>query len=447
MRMEKKKTMETIVEEIHPRRWVNGLWRNPDFVKLWGSLTITHFGGQVTFLALPLTAALMLNATHFEVGIITALEALPFALFGLPSGVLVDRLQKLPIIIGADVGRALALLAVPVCAWIGVLSMPVLYLVGFLVGTGSIIGWPAYQVFMTERVGRSNLVEANAKIGISDSAAQLVGPGIAGALIQWLTAPFAILLDALCFLVSALMLRGIPPAASDAPKARPRRMIVEIREGLAVVWHNPTLRALVWSIALWQVFPHAFIAILLLYAARELGFSAGHVGVLFMMAGGGSLAAATLTSRLNARFRIGRNMLAGFCGTGAARVLLAFAIGPAWLRLLLFAGSLFILDLSAMVFFINYLTLRQAVTPDRLLGRVPSTMIALTVATAPLGGLAGGWIAEHIGLRATLAIAGAGALILAGLVTWLSPLSKMHRMPEPQEPAGTESVAEELAGD
>ena len=287
--------MATILQQIHPRRWVNGLWRNPDFVKLWGSLTITHFGGQVTFLALPLTAALLLNASPFEVGVLTALEALPFALLGLPAGVLVDRFPKLPIIIAADVGRALALLAVPVCAWLGVLSMPILYIVGFLVGTGSIIGWPAYQVFMTERVGRSNLVEANAKIGISDSAAQLVGPGIAGMLIQWLTAPFAILLDAICFLVSAMMLRGIPPATTDAPKARPRNMLAEIREGLAVVWHNPTLRSLVWSIGLWQVFRHAFIAIVVLYAARELGFSAGHVGVMFMMAGVGSLAAATFT--------------------------------------------------------------------------------------------------------------------------------------------------------
>jgi MFS family permease len=122
-------------------------------------------------------------------------------------------------------------------------------------------------------------------------------------------------------------------------------------------------------------------------------------------------------------------------------------MGPPWLATLLFAGSLFILDLAAMVFFINYLTLRQAVTPDRLLGRVTSTMIALTIALAPLGGLAGGWTAEQIGLRATLAIAGAGALVLAVLVAWLSPLADMHDMPEPQEPAGTESVAEELAGD
>ena len=439
--------MATILKQIHPRRWVSGLWRNPDFVKLWGSLTITHFGGQVTFLALPLTAALMLNASPFEVGVLTALEALPFALLGLPAGVMVDRFPKLPIIIGADVARALALAAVPVCAWFGMLSMTLLYVVGFLVGTGSIIGWPAYQVFMTERVGRGNLVEANAKIGISDSAAQLVGPGIAGALIQWLTAPFAILLDAFCFLASAMMLRGIPPAPSDAPKAKARSLVSEMREGLDVVWSNPTLRALVWSIGIWQVFRHAFIAIVVLYAARELRFWPGHVGALFMMAGVGSLAAATLTARLNAHFGMGRTMLGGIAGTGVAWLAMASAMGPEWLASLLFAGSLFLLDLSAMVFFINYLTLRQAVSPDRLLGRVTSTMIALTVAAAPLGGLAGGWTAEHIGLRATLAIAGAGALVLAALVVQFSPIAQMHEMPGPHEPAGTESVAEELAGD
>src|SRR6185436_11336655 len=168
--------------------------------------------------ALPLTAAVVLNASPFEVGVLTALEALPYPLFGLFAGVMVDRLRKLPVIIFADIGRGLALLAVPVCAWLGVLNMEILYVVGFLVGMLTVLGWPAYQVFMTERVGRGNLVEANAKIGVADSAAQLMGPGIAGALIQWLTAPFAILFDAICFFVSALLLRGIPPAASDEPK-------------------------------------------------------------------------------------------------------------------------------------------------------------------------------------------------------------------------------------
>jgi MFS family permease len=429
---------------IHPSRWLTGLWRNPDFVKLWGSLTLVHFGGQITFLALPLTAALVLNATPFEVGVLTALEALPYPLFGLFAGVLVDRARKLPVIIACDVGRGLALLAIPVCAWFGVLTMALLYCVGFLIGLLTVIGWPAYQVFMTERVGRKNLVEANAKIGVADSAAQLVGPGLAGALIQWLTAPIAILFDALSFFASAWMLRGIPPMESDLPKATRRSVWREIHEGLTSVWQNRTLRALVWSIGLWQVFRHAFIAIVVLFAARELGFSAGHVGVLFMTAGLGSLAAAGLVAPLNKRFGMGPTMLGGIAGTGIAWIVMGSATGSYVLASIIFGGGLFLLDLAAMIFFINYLSLRQAATPDRLLGRVTATMICLTVATAPLGGLAGGWVGEHFGLRAAMLMAGVGALLLAPLVSLLSPLAQMRELPQPQEPVMTESVTEEL---
>jgi MFS family permease len=438
--------MNTLRNLLHPRRWLTGLWRNPDFVKLWGSLTITHFGGQVTFLALPLTAAIMLDASPFEVGVLTALEALPYPLFGLFAGVLVDRARKLPVIIWADIGRGLALLAVPVCAWLGVLSMPVLYVVGFLVGLGSVVGWPAYQVFMTERVGRDHLVEANAKIGVSDSASQLVGPGLAGALIQWLTAPIAILLDALSFMVSAWMLRGIPPAATDAPKISGESVWREIGEGLAVVWRNKTLRALAWSLAAWQLFRHAYVAVVILFAARELGFSAGHVGLLFMLAGVGSLVAAGAVTPLNARFGFGPTMLAALGGTGVAWLVLGASTGGFVVASLTFGLGLFLLDFAAMTFFINYLTLRQTVTPDRLLGRVTATMICLTVATAPLGGLAGGWVAEHWGLRAAILLAGAGALAMIPLVAWTSPLARMRTLPGPQEVSAPDSVAEEMAG-
>ncbi|HEX7607663.1 MAG TPA: MFS transporter, partial [Usitatibacter sp.] len=425
-------------------RWLTGLWLNSDFRKLWGSLTIVHFGGQVTFLALPLTAALMLNASPFEVGILTALEALPYPIFGLLAGVLVDRARKLPVIIACDLGRGVELLAIPVCAWFGALTMALLYVVGFLIGLFTVIGWPAYQVLMTERVGRENLVEANAKIGVADSAAQLVGPGLAGALIQWFTAPFAILLDAGCFFFSAWMLRGIPRRDGDAPKAVRRSVRFEIMEGLRVVWHNRTLRALVWAIGTWQVFRHAFVAIVVLFAARELGFSAGHVGALFMTAGLGSLGAAAATARLNARFGMGPTMLGGLGGTGIAYLVMGTAHGSYWIASLLFGGGLFLLDLTGMIFFINYLSLRQAVTPDRLLGRVTATMIALTVATAPLGGLAGGWIGEHYGLRSAMLFAGVGALLLAPLMTWFSPISDLRELPGPQEPGIMESVTEEL---
>ena len=424
---------------------LNGLWRNADFVRLWTSLTITHFGGQITFLALPLTAALLLDASPIEMGVLTALESVPFALFGLFAGVLVDRAPKLPLIVWSDVGRALALLLVPICAWFGVLSMGVLYVVGFLVGTGAVLGWPAYQVFMTERVGKERLSEANAKIGISDSAAQLVGPGLAGALIQWLTAPFAILLDAFSFFLSAWILRGIPPGASDAPKMRGRSIGAEIREGLLEIWHNATLRALAWSIAIWQVFRHAYFAIVVLFAARELGFSPSHVGVLWMLAGLGSLGAAGAVEPLNRRFGFGPTMLLGILGTGLAWLLIGAAAGGPVAASVVFGVGLAALDFSAMVFFINYLTLRQAAAPEALRGRVIATMICLTVAAGPLGGLAGGWIAEHAGLRAAIWFAGAGAIALVLAVAWASPLLRMRSLDEAQ-PRRVESVAEEMAG-
>jgi len=185
----------------------------------------------------------------------------------------------------------------------------------------------------------------------------------------------------------------------------------------------------------------------LLLAARELGFSAGRVGVLFMVAGLGSLAAAGVTATLNTRFGMGPVMLSGIAATGVAWLVMGSAGGSPWAASLVFGGGLFLLDLGAMIFFINYLTLRQAVTPDRLLGRVTATMICLTVSTAPLGALAGGWVAEHYGLRTAMLLAGAGALILVPLVTWLSPLARMRDLPGPQEPMATRSVAEEMAGD
>ena len=437
--------MKALLRRLNPARSLDGLWRNGDFVRLWASLTITHFGGQVTFLALPLTAALMLDATPFEMGVLTALEALPFPLFGLFAGVLLDRVRKLPIIVLADIARGCALLAVPVCAWLGLLSMPVLYAVGFLVGLGGVLGWPAYQVFVTERVGRDNLVEANAKIGASDSAAQLVGPGLAGALIQWLTAPVAILLDAFSFFLSAWILRRIPPKPSDAPKISATHFGVEIGEGLISIWRNATLRALAWAIAVWQIFRHAYIAIVVLFAARELGLSAGYVGVLWMLAGAGSLAATVVVGRLNLRFGFGRTMLGGLFGTGVAWLLVAGASGTQLVASSLFGLGLFVLDFSGMVFFVNYLTLRQAVTPDHLLGRVTATMICLTVASAPVGALAGGWVAENAGLRVTIACAGLGAILLVPLIAWLSPLAGLTRLPG-AEPRAAESVAEEMAG-
>ena len=197
-------------------RLFDGLWRNPEFVKLWGSLTITAFGAQITNLALPLTAAVLLHATPWQMGVLVALETLPFALVSLHAGVLIDRVRKLPIVIAADIGRGVALLAIPVAAFTGSLSIEILYAVGFLCGVQNVVGGAAYQVLLAQMAGRNRLVEANAKVALGETSSALVGPGLAGGLIQLVTAPFAIVLDALTFFASALMLRRIRIAARRA---------------------------------------------------------------------------------------------------------------------------------------------------------------------------------------------------------------------------------------
>ena len=425
------------------RRWQDkyfgGVWRSHDFRTLWLSLTITHFGGQVTFLALPLTAALLLNATPLEMGVLTAVEALPYTLFGLFTGVLIDRSRKLRLIILADVGRGLALMLVPIAAWLGFLSMPILYVVGFLVGVGGIIGWAAYQVFMAERVGSENLVQANSGIALSDSASSLIGPGIAGAIIHWLTAPIAILMDAISFFISAWMLRGLPARASDAPKLRAASadgavwagIWADAKEGLKMIRDHAVLRSVAISLMIWNVLKHAYLAIVILYATRDLSLSAGTIGALFMMAGIGFLLASASCQWLNRRYGVGYIMLAGLTMTGAAWLLVACVVNNQWAAVQL-GGALFLMDLGAMLFFINYLSLRQAATPEHLRGRVTSTLIFIAVSLAPLGSLMGGILGTWLGLRITIAICGVAGLVLGLVLLRWSPLGAMRELPIPQ---------------
>jgi len=260
------------------KRTFRGLWHNPNFVKLWTSLTVTAFGSQITNLALPLTAAVMLHATPWQMGVLVALETLPFALVSLHAGVLIDRVRKLPIVIISDIGRGLALLAIPIAAWFDVLSMEILFAVGFFCGVQNVVGGAAYQVLLAQLAGRRRLVEANAKVTLGETSSALIGPGLAGGLIQLLTAPFAIVLTACSFFASALMLRRIR-APEDVPHPGPNASVAtEINERLTLVWNNRTLLALARLARLWQLLHHMHVAVLLLFATRDLGPSAGELG-------------------------------------------------------------------------------------------------------------------------------------------------------------------------
>jgi predicted MFS family arabinose efflux permease len=344
----------------------------------------------------------------------------------------------LRLIILADIGRGLALLVVPLAAWFDFLSMPVLYVVGFLVGTGGIIGWAAYQVFMAERVGNKHLVDANAGIALSDSASQLVGPGLAGAIIHWLTAPFAILADALSFLFSAWILRAIPAKPSDEPKLASdspgwRAIWADSKEGLAMILAHPVLKTIAFTLMGWNILKHAYIAIVILYAAKDLGLSPGAIGALFMIAGLGFLLATATIRRFNARFGVGNIMLGGLTLTAVSWLLIAAVPKNSWTPLFL-GMAMFVLDLGVMLFFINYLSLRQAATPEALRGRVTSTLIFISVSLAPLGSLAGGALAEWIGMRETIAVCGAVGVVMGAVLFKVSSLPSMRELPVADQP-------------
>ncbi len=309
-------------------RHFTGLWRDPDFMKLWSSLTITAFGAQITNLALPLTAAVMLHATPMQMGILVALETLPFALVSLHAGVLIDRVRKLPIVIAANWGRGLALLAIPAAAFTGVLSIELLFVVGFVCGVQNVVGGAAYQVLLAQMAGRERLVEANAKSSLGEMSSALVGPGLAGGLIQLLTAPFAILLDACTFFASALMLRRIR-APQDVAHAGPRASVMaEIHEGLKLVWHNRTLLALAWLAGLWQILHHMQMAVLILFATRDLGLSPGAIGLTYAFGGVGCVLAAVLAERLTARFGVGPVIVQGLILTALGWQAFGLVSGP-----------------------------------------------------------------------------------------------------------------------
>ncbi len=411
------------------RRAFRGLWRNPEFVKLWTSLTLTSFGAQITNLALPLTAAVMLHATPMQMGVLVALETLPFALVSLHAGVLIDRVRKLPIVIGANIGRGIALLVIPIAAFANVLSVEILYVIGFVCGIQNVVGGAAHQVLLARMAGRRRLMEANAKIILGETSSALIGPGLAGGLIQMLTAPFAILLDAFTFLVSALLLRRIR-AVHDVPNIGPKASVgTEIREGLSLVWNNRTLLALAWLAGLWQFLHHMQIAVLILFATRELSLSAGAIGVTYMFGGLGCVLAAGFAQRLSARFGIGPVIVYGLLLTAFGWQAFGLVSGPVWFATLALGCTMLVFDFGATVYAINYLSLRQAITPDRLLGRMTATMRFLTVAAAPLGSLTGGALATAVGLRGTLLTVGVLGLALSAAAVLWSPLRRHHKLP------------------
>ncbi len=299
-----------------------GLWQHPDFLRFWAAQAISEFGSQVTLLALPLIAAITLHASPFEVGVLAATGQAPFLLIGLFAGAWIDRRRRRPVLVGADLGRALILLAIPVAAAFDALSVRLLYAVSFGAGVLTCFFDISYLSFLPSLVNRDRLIDANSKLETSRSIAQVGGPGLAGILVGLVSAPFAILADACSFLVSALCLWRIRTAEPE-PEARVERtsLWAEIGFGLRYVAHHAVLRALVGCGAVTNLFGHAFLSIYVLFMARNLGLGATAIGLVFATGGVGALIGATTADRVARRFGQGWALIGGQFGFGATGLL------------------------------------------------------------------------------------------------------------------------------
>jgi MFS family permease len=412
----------------------DGLWRHRDFLKLWSAETISQFGTQVSQLALPLVAILVLDASAFEVAALGTIEFLPFILFTLPAGVWVDRLPRRPILIVGDLGRFALLATIPIAYLSDALTLEQLYVVGFLVGVCTVFFDVAYQSYLPALVQRDQIIDGNSKLEISRSAAYIGGPGFGGALVEIFTAPYAVLVDAISFLGSGLFILRIRKQEDRVARATEdstTSVWTELKEGLRFVLGNPNLRAQAGCTATSNFFSNVAFAIFLVFAVRELELSAGVIGIVFALGNIGTLVAAFTATRLSSRFGIGPTTIAVGTTWGPAMLLIALAPAGDGAIPILVAAQL-LLGFTIVVYNIVQVSYRQAICPPHLQGRMNSVMRFIVWGTIPIGALVGGALGTWLGLRETMIVGAIGGGV-SFLWILLSPQRHLREMPEPIE--------------
>ncbi|HEY7420578.1 MAG TPA: MFS transporter [Gaiellaceae bacterium] len=407
-----------------------GLWSHRDFLKLWTGQTISEFGSQISQLAIPWVALVTLNASAFEVATLGTVEFLPFVLFTLPAGVWVDRLKRRSILIAGDVGRALLLVSIPIAYAVGHLTLGQLYVVGFLVGIHTVFFDVAYQSYLPSLVDRESLVEGNSKLTITSSGAQLAGPGFAGGLIALATAPYALLVDALSFIVSGGFTVAIRKR-EEAPTqhGERRHLLVELWEGLRYVLHHRLLFPQAMSTGISNFFSSLGGAILIVYAHRVLGMSSGAIGLAFSLSAIGWMVGAAKADWFRRRLGVGGATMFGAALSGPGALIVPFAWREFPVPFIVAAGT--VMGFGAVVYNIQMVSLRQAITPERLQGRMNASMRFLVWGTMPLGSLVGGALAATVGLRTALFVGAIGGFSSI-LPIVFSPIRSLREFPEPE---------------
>jgi MFS family permease len=397
-----------------------GLLAQPDFRRLWLAQSVSWLGSGVGSVAGPLVAVGWLGASAWQMGLLGAASQLPALLLSLFIGVWVDRLPRRPVLIWTDLGRGALRLAIPLLALGGILSIEWLYLIAFLVGVLGVTFDIASTTYAPSLVRRDELVEANAKLTLSRSVAQVTGPAAAGPLVQAVGAPLVVGLDALSYFASALLTARI--AAPEPPKpTRPKPNVrQEIAEGWRALWDEPLVRDIVLATAVAALGGAVINTVYVLYVTRELGLSPTELGLVFGCYGVAAVVGGSLAGRIAQRLGIGPTLVCGqLLIVGGAG--LALVAGPAPVAVL--AAGQVTAGFGMTVVSITQISMRQALTPSHILGRVNATRRVMVFGVQPIGALAGGFVGEALGLQAAIA---AGIVIELVATAMLWPLRRVR---------------------
>jgi MFS family permease len=409
------------------RRWIDSrsLWLQRDFLRLFAAQSVSLFGSEITLIALPLTAVLLLGASPAQMGLLAAAGKVPFVLFGLFAGVWVDRLRCRSVLVAADFGRALLLGSIPLAAAFGVLRMEHLFVVAFLTGVLTVFFDVAYQSYLPELVDRSQLADGNGKLEASKSIAEMAGPILGSGLLQLAAAPFAVGIDAVSFLFSGLFLRSIRTSLPPRTDTVRSGMLAEVALGVRLVLKHHLLGPIAGCSATMNLFYQMLAAVYILYVTVELQLPPALIGIVFGIGSLAALGGAVVASRLAERIGMGTTLMVSTVVSGLAALAIAL-LQPGNMTLVGLIGAQMLMMVGIPVYNINQLSLRQSITPAGLRGRVNATNRCLVWGTMPIGSLLGGFLGETLGLQPTIAIAATG-MLLAALWIVASPVRGLNQ--------------------
>jgi MFS family permease len=405
------------------------MWRDQGFRRLFAGASVSWFGSEISELAIPLFVIVTLGATETQVGLVRTMQFLPFLLLTLYAGVVVDRLRRRPLLVAADLGRFLAIGAIPVLAWLGLHQVEPLYLLVFVAGALTVVHQIAELAYLPSLVGRDRLLDANGRLAAAQSAAQVSGQGVGGVLVAWLTAPVAVLVDAASYLFSGLAIAGIRHREPPPSPPRVRNLHAEVAEGLRYLFRGRYLRALVGEAATFNLANEIFMIGLLLWLARELHTSAALIGLVLGLGAVGAFAGAALGARLSARYGFGPTMLTTLVIGNGAPIAVFAAAGPGAATIVLLGAVFAVMGFGIALANVHNATLRQTTVPDHLRGRVNASYRLISWGALPVGAVLGGLLADHLGAHTAMLI-GAAGIATATLWVACSPIPRLRTAPE-----------------